>query len=67
MIHRNHFVGICEGRFPRGYITLMKEMSLAKTGATGEYLCYKLQDILFDDIFLKYVAHPKVCSWNTHL
>jgi hypothetical protein len=38
----------------------MKEISLAKTTATGQQLFYKLQDIAWDDVMSKYILHPKV-------
>lgn len=41
-------------------MTLMKEISLAKTTAAGQYLYYKLQDIVWDDVMSKYILHPKV-------
>jgi hypothetical protein len=43
-------------------MTLMKDISLAQTNATGQYLYYKLQDIAWDDILSKYILHPKVSS-----
>ena len=62
------FVDVCEGRVPRGSMTLMKEISLAKTTAAGQYLYYRLQDIVWDDVMSKYILHPKVSSrmtlWN---
>lgn len=51
----------------------MKDVSLAKTKAAGEYLYNKLQDIAYDDIFSQYMFYPDVsailielsssCSW----
>lgn len=38
----------------------MKDISLAKTNAQGEYLYNKVQDIAYDDIFSKYMFYPKV-------
>jgi len=59
------FDDVCEGRLPRGHMTLMKEVSLAKTTAAGQYLYYKLQDIAWDDVMSKYILHPKVSSRMT--
>lgn len=59
------FADVCEGRVPRGYMTLMKEISLAKTTAAGQYLYYKLQDIVWDEVMSKYILHPKVSSRMT--
>jgi phytanoyl-CoA hydroxylase len=55
------FVDICEGRVPKGQMTLMKDIALQKTNAAGQYVYYKVQDIAWDDVFSKYILHPKVC------
>ncbi|XP_047001352.1 phytanoyl-CoA dioxygenase, peroxisomal-like [Schistocerca americana] len=60
---RDHFVDICHGRVDKGNMVLMKDISLAKTGATGEYLYYKAQDILWDEIFAKYITHPLLLDY----
>lgn len=57
------FVDICEGRVPHINMTLMKDISLAQTNATGQYLYYKLQDIAWDDILSKYILHPKMLDY----
>lgn len=41
-------------------MTLMKDISLAKTNAQGEYLYNKVQDIAYDEVFSKYMFYPKV-------
>jgi hypothetical protein len=43
-------------------MTLMKDISLAKTDVKDQYLYYKLQDIAWDEVLSKYILHPKVCS-----
>ena len=35
-------------------ITLMKDISLMKLGATGEKLYYKAQDFLYEDVLFQY-------------
>jgi len=57
------FEDVCEGRVPRGNMTLMKEISLAKTTVAGQYLYYKLQDIVWDDVMSKYILHPKMLDY----
>jgi len=57
------FDDVCEGRVPRGSMTMMKEMSLAKTNAAGQYLYYKLQDIVWDDVMSNYFLHPKILDY----
>ena len=56
-----HFVDICEGKAPKGNLTLMKDISLINKGVKGQYLYNKAQDILFDDVFEKYILYPNVC------
>jgi len=46
-------------------MTLMKEISLAKTTAAGQHLYYRLQDIFWDEVMSKYILHPKVSSRMT--
>ncbi|XP_044737746.1 phytanoyl-CoA dioxygenase, peroxisomal-like [Chrysoperla carnea] len=57
---RQHFVDLCEGRYPKGPMTLMKDVSLRNTGAKGEYLYNKVQDIAFDPVFEQYILYPKI-------
>lgn len=40
----------------------MKDVSLAKTGAQGEFLYNKTQDIVYDDVFASYMFCPEVSS-----
>lgn len=54
------FVDLCEGRVPKGSITLMKDISLMKKGASGQFLYNKAQEILYDDVFEKYFFCDKV-------
>ncbi|RZF42678.1 hypothetical protein LSTR_LSTR001473 [Laodelphax striatellus] len=54
---RNHFVDLCEGRYPKGSMVLMKDISLAKLGKSGEYLYNKVQDIVWDEVFETYILH----------
>ncbi|BES89738.1 Phytanoyl-CoA dioxygenase (PhyH) [Nesidiocoris tenuis] len=57
------FINLCDGRVPRGGITLMKDVSLMKKGATGERLYNKAQDIVYDEVFEKYFFHPKLLDY----
>nr|CAD7610529.1 unnamed protein product [Timema genevievae] len=56
------FVDICEGRVPKGNMILMKDISLINTGATGEFLYNKVQDIVWDEVMTKYIFLPKLPS-----
>lgn len=40
----------------------MKDVSLAKTDAKGEYLYNKVQDIAWDEVFSQYITCNKVCE-----
>lgn len=59
---RQRFIDLCEGKVDRGLITMMKDISLAKTNAKGEYLYNKVQDIVWDEVMSKYILLPEVCS-----
>ncbi|XP_075221279.1 phytanoyl-CoA dioxygenase, peroxisomal-like isoform X2 [Lycorma delicatula] len=60
---RQHFVDICEGRVAKGFMTLMKDISLAKLGMVGEALYNKVQDILWDEVFEQYCFCPEVLEY----
>lgn len=60
---RQRFLDICEGRIPKGNITMMKDISLSKTNAKGEYLINKIQDIVWDDVLSKYFTMPKLLDY----
>ena len=60
IVYRQRFLDICHGRIPKDNMTLMKERSLMNTGATGEYLYYKLQDFVYEEVLSEYILHPKV-------
>ncbi|XP_046390698.1 phytanoyl-CoA dioxygenase, peroxisomal-like [Ischnura elegans] len=60
---RLRFLDYCEGRVPKGNVTVMKDISLAKTNAKGEYLINKLQNILWDDVFAKYFLLPELLDY----
>ncbi|KAK9504405.1 hypothetical protein O3M35_010744 [Rhynocoris fuscipes] len=57
------FADYCNGVIPKGGITMMKDISLMKKGAQGEFLYNKLQDILYDSVFEKYFFHPKLLEY----
>jgi len=60
---RDSFVDICEGRRDKGMMTLMKEMSLLKSGLTGQSIVYKLQDFVWDEDFFQYISYPKLMKY----
>ncbi|KAJ4439554.1 hypothetical protein ANN_07678, partial [Periplaneta americana] len=60
---RQRFVDVCEGRIPKGNMTLMKDVSLKNTGVKGELLYYKLQDFVWDEVLCKFILHPKVLDY----
>lgn len=63
LFNRQRFSDICEDRINRGGITVMKDVSLAKRNQetiSKEYSIYKIQDILWDDVFEQYFLHPTV-------
>ncbi|KAL1132147.1 hypothetical protein AAG570_010104, partial [Ranatra chinensis] len=58
-----HFIDICDGKVSKGNMVLMKDISLAKSNAKGQYLYNKAQDILFDEVFEKYISHEKLLDY----
>uniref|UniRef100_A0A1B6LX57 phytanoyl-CoA dioxygenase n=1 Tax=Graphocephala atropunctata TaxID=36148 RepID=A0A1B6LX57_9HEMI len=60
---RDHFLDICNGECPREGMFLMKEPSLERKGAKGEHLYYKIQDLLYDDVFRRYTALPELLDY----
>jgi len=58
-----HFKDLCEGRADKGTMTMMKDVSLKDTNAKGEYLYYKVQDIVWDEIFSKFLTLPKLLDY----
>ncbi|KAK7580099.1 hypothetical protein V9T40_000728 [Parthenolecanium corni] len=62
-LFRQHFIEICEKKIDVGIMTLMKDISLAKTNAQGEYLYNKVQDIAYDEVFSKYMFYPKLLDY----
>ena len=57
---KERFLALCDRRVPWNGITMMKDITLAKTGATGERLFNKAQDFVYDDILFQYCLHPAV-------
>jgi len=59
-LYGKRFKDICTGTVDKGRIILMKDVSLAKTGATGERLYNKIQDFMWDDVLFEYIASPEL-------
>lgn len=58
--YRQRFVDLCEGRVSKGGMVLMRDISLAKKGARGQFLYNKLQDFVWDDVLADYLTAPEV-------
>jgi len=56
------FRDICEGKVDKGRITLMKDLSLSKTGVTGERLYNKIQDFMWDEVLYEFISFPELCD-----
>lgn len=54
------FRDICDGKVDKGRITLMKDLSLMKTGATGERLYNKIQDFMWDEELYEFISYSEV-------
>lgn len=58
--HSDRFRDICSGKVDKGRITLMKDLSLMKTAAQGEYLFNKIQDFMWDEVLYEFISLPEV-------
>nr|XP_022910915.1 phytanoyl-CoA dioxygenase, peroxisomal-like [Onthophagus taurus] len=57
------FLDIANGRVkPDPKMIPMKDIQLKKLGKTGEMMYYKLNDILYDDIFYKYASNKNILN-----
>lgn len=61
--YRQHFRDLCEGRADKLNMTMMKDVSLKDTGAKGEFVYYKVQDIVWDDVFSKYITSDQLLDY----
>ena len=57
---KERFLALCDRRVPWNGITMMKDVSLAKTGVTGERLFNKAQDFVYDDVLFQFCLFPPV-------
>ncbi|XP_063373308.1 serpin B6-like [Cydia amplana] len=57
---KQQFSKICKGLQDPGNILVVKEPSLVNTGAKGEDLINKLQEIHHDEVFINYTEHPRL-------
>lgn len=58
------FLDIVEGRIPKGGMTVMRDISLKDTaGLSRERIVNKVQDLVWDDVFAKYIGHPKLLDY----
>lgn len=55
---------ICNGKVSKGNMILMKDISLGKTSAKGEFLYNKVQEIAYDDVFSEYMFYPPVSCYT---
>ena len=59
-VFRERFRDLCDHRVPWGRIAMMKDISLARSGATGERLYYKAQNLVYDEVLYQYCLIPQV-------
>jgi len=60
---QERFAALCDRRLPWNGITMMKDISLAKTGVTGEKLFNKAQDFVYDDVLFQYCQYKQVLDY----
>ncbi|XP_073961178.1 probable phytanoyl-CoA dioxygenase [Choristoneura fumiferana] len=64
---KQRFSQICKGVVDKGSMLIVKEPSLIATGATGEDLINKAQDIHYDDVFSLYTESPRLLDVMSQL
>lgn len=58
---KERFLALCDRRLPWNGITMMKDISLAKSSTvTGERLYNKAQDFVYDDVLFQYCLYPPI-------
>lgn len=60
---KQRFLDLCDKKVPWGSLTMMKDVSLVKSGVTGENLYYKVQDFVYDDVLFQYCQHPDILDY----
>ena len=64
---RERFLALCDRRAPWNGITMMRDISLAKLGVTGERLFNKAQDFVYDEVLFQYCLYPPVGNFYSIL
>eukprot|EP00095_Tigriopus_kingsejongensis_P010434 maker-scaffold294_size218657-snap-gene-1.22 protein:Tk10434 transcript:maker-scaffold294_size218657-snap-gene-1.22-mRNA-1 annotation:"hypothetical protein DAPPUDRAFT_188919" len=61
---RERFLDIVDGRVTKGGITMMRDVSLrGKAGVSNERMVNKVQDLVWDDVFSKYIMSPRLLDY----
>jgi len=64
-IYAQRFRDLCDGKVGKGQMSLVKDLSLAKAGATGEHLYNKVQDFMWDDTLFGYCTLSQIVDLVT--
>lgn len=60
--YKQRFLQICKGIVPPGNVRVVKEPSLIKKNLPPEDYINKIQELLYDDVFITYGEHPRMLS-----
>ena len=60
--YSQRFQDICNGKVGAAGMSIVKDISMLKSGATGERLVNKIQDVMSDHVLSQYFTLPKVCA-----
>uniref|UniRef100_A0A2A4K8H1 phytanoyl-CoA dioxygenase n=1 Tax=Heliothis virescens TaxID=7102 RepID=A0A2A4K8H1_HELVI len=60
--YKQRFLQICKGIVPPGNVRVIKEPSLIKKNLPPEDHINKIQELLYDDVFVTYGEHPRMLS-----
>ncbi|KAH9628612.1 hypothetical protein HF086_003638 [Spodoptera exigua] len=60
--YKQRFLQICKGIVPAGNVRVVKEPSLVAKNLKPEEYINKIQELLYDDVFITYGEHPRLLS-----
>ncbi|XP_022837656.1 phytanoyl-CoA dioxygenase, peroxisomal-like [Spodoptera litura] len=60
--YKQRFLQICKGIVPAGNVRVVKEPTLVAQNLKPEEYINKIQELLYDDVFIQYGEHPRLLS-----
>lgn len=60
--YKQRFIQMCKGIVPVGNVRVIKEPTLVAQNLKPEEYINKIQELLYDDVFIQYGEHPRLLS-----